>query len=287
MYQCDYCHAQIQTTGVCPHCGTTQYTADGKIIYGATANDVSRCEMVITEKYLIIRRVSNAEARGATVGRAFGLVGILAADLISQKSRPHGFYALSDFRKGIFPYLNKGIKKKNAIKLITNDGRDFILIFDKPGVFDGTKKVIKKMVERIGAAIPSVEDGSGMNYGNVYCENPYVTFETFDNVKPGYSAPPRPSAYNASAGNNSFTGNTSAAAQQQHSRPQPTPQQTAQTTTEQAKVRCPQCGALVPAASKFCSRCGCKIVRIKKCLRCGSVLADDDKFCSECGYQIK
>ena len=104
MSQCDYCQSQITKIGNCPNCGTTQYTAGGKIYYGATDKDVCGCEVTITEKYLIIRKVSGAESKGAAAGRAFGLLGVFVAEVVSQKVRSHGFYALNNFQKGIFPY---------------------------------------------------------------------------------------------------------------------------------------------------------------------------------------
>lgn len=278
MSQCDYCQAQTPKTGYCPNCGTTQYTAGGKIYYGSTAKDVCGCEVAITEKYLIIRKVSGAESKGAAAGRAFGLLGVLVADVASQKVRPHGFYTLSNFKKGIFPYRNNGIKKKNAIKLITNDGKDFILVFDKPGFVDGTAKVLKTMVEKIRAAIPMVEDGSNMTYGEQYCINPYVTLDTFDKVKAGYTAPPRQATTS-----NSYTAPTPNTAQQA---PKATTAPVKDTTQANNLRRpCPNCGNFVLSTSKFCNECGAKIIKEKKCLRCGNTLGENDKFCGQCGYQ--
>lgn len=283
MGQCDYCQTQTPKNGYCPNCGTTLYTAGGKIYYGTTNKDVCGCEVAITEKYLIIRKVSNAETRGATAGRAFGLVGVLVADAASQKVRPHGFYDLRNFQKGIFPYRNNGIKKKNAIKLITNDGKDFILVFDKPGFVDGTAKVLKTMVGKIRAAIPMVEDGSNITYGEQYCINPYVTLDTFDKIKSGYTAKPR-----QPAPSNSYSTPTPNVARQ-YVAPQAPKAATApvQNTTQANILRrpCPNCGNFVLPTSKFCSECGYKIIKEKKCLRCGNTLGENDKFCSQCGYK--
>lgn len=326
MTVCDYCQTQTQKTDYCPNCGTTLYTAGGKIFYGSTAKDVSGCEVAITDKYLIIRKVSGAESKGAAVGRAFGLLGYLTAEVASQKVRPHGFYDLSIFKKGIFPYQNNGIKKKNAIKLITNDGKDFILLFDKPGFVDGTSKVIKKMVERIRTAIPMVEDGTGRHHGDHYCVNPYVTLDTFDKVKAGYT-PPSPKAETPAPSRQTSepyppvrshtpvtptqpsTPITPAApitppqpstpvdhvAPVQPSAPitPPVPQQKEFDTSQNAKQPkvlrrpCPNCGNFVLETNKFCNECGNKMEKEeKKCARCGAVLEEKDKFCGQCGFKV-
>lgn len=49
-----------------------------------------------------------------------------------------------------------------------------------------------------------------------------------------------------------------------------------------AKTRCPQCGASVPAGSKFCLECGSKIGG-GFCSGCGAALPPDAKFCPGCG----
>lgn len=229
--QCEYCQGTIQNAGTCPNCGTTRYTAAGKIIYGATVKDASGCEVTITEKYLLIRKVSGAESKGKRLSVGFGLLGVLAAEAITTKVRPHGFYALSQIEKAIFPYLTNGIKKKNAIKLINKDGSDFILIFDKPGLVDGTAKVLKKMVENIRASVPLMEDGTNVNYGNLYCAKPFVNADNFDQIKPGYKP--------------SLTTNTYSSAQAPTPAPQsapkttptPTPQSAPKTTTAPKAVQ--------------------------------------------------
>lgn len=304
MGKCDYCQADTPKNDYCPNCGTTLYTAEGKIYYGPTKKDVCGCAVSITEKYLIIRKVSNAEATGDAVGRAIGLLGVLVAEVASQKVRPHGFYELSIFQKGIFPYRNKGIKRKNAIKLITNDGKDFILLFDKPGFVDGIPKVIKTMVKNIGDAIPMIEDGSKTNYGEQYCINPYVTLDTFDKVKPGYTAPIFKTAEHLTP--SAPTTNTSSqippvetipfvTPQEPVCNSAPTPDVTPQETIREAtnvqepvdevesRIQCSKCGTLLPSTNKFCSQCGSKIIIVKKCMNCGNTLGENDKFCGECG----
>lgn len=55
------------------------------------------------------------------------------------------------------------------------------------------------------------------------------------------------------------------------------------------KVKCPKCGASIPAGSKFCSECGQKIEIVKDnsiiCPWCGKNV-QAGKFCPECGHKI-
>lgn len=49
-------------------------------------------------------------------------------------------------------------------------------------------------------------------------------------------------------------------------------------------VKCPKCGAAIPAGTKFCPECGEKIVPAGKvCPNCGAALSPGAKFCPECG----
>ncbi|HEY8423716.1 MAG TPA: SPFH domain-containing protein [Clostridia bacterium] len=52
---------------------------------------------------------------------------------------------------------------------------------------------------------------------------------------------------------------------------------------------CPQCGATISAASKFCSECGAKIVSSpagKFCPACGKQNKPQANFCAECGTKL-
>ena len=51
---------------------------------------------------------------------------------------------------------------------------------------------------------------------------------------------------------------------------------------------CPNCGASVPAGSKFCLSCGEKMVsNAAFCPNCGRPLPAGAKFCSECGSKVQ
>jgi DNA-directed RNA polymerase subunit RPC12/RpoP len=58
-----------------------------------------------------------------------------------------------------------------------------------------------------------------------------------------------------------------------------------------ALVICPNCGAKVPATSKFCAECGTTLsapsVGTIKCPKCGHPVMTNAKFCPECGNKLK
>lgn len=51
-------------------------------------------------------------------------------------------------------------------------------------------------------------------------------------------------------------------------------------------VKCPNCGADVPAGSKFCNNCGQKLVAESKCPNCGADVPPGSKFCNNCGHKL-
>ena len=68
--------------------------------------------------------------------------------------------------------------------------------------------------------------------------------------------------------------------QQPPVQPQP---QAVQPTSPAVSGACPQCGAAVPAGSKFCLSCGAKLGGPAVCPNCGKPLPSGAKFCPECG----
>lgn len=48
-----------------------------------------------------------------------------------------------------------------------------------------------------------------------------------------------------------------------------------------ATIECPNCGATIPADSKFCAECGTELA--KACAKCGAPMEAGAKFCAECG----
>ena len=61
---------------------------------------------------------------------------------------------------------------------------------------------------------------------------------------------------------------------------------------QQVMIKCPNCGAIIPADSKFCPNCGYKLVhnepkpQMIKCPHCGSMIPANSKFCPVCGYKL-
>lgn len=59
-------------------------------------------------------------------------------------------------------------------------------------------------------------------------------------------------------------------------------------------VRCPQCGAMVPAASRFCNECGHEMGSEAReqasaglvCPSCGTAVVREMKFCLSCGAKL-
>ena len=59
-------------------------------------------------------------------------------------------------------------------------------------------------------------------------------------------------------------------------------------------VRCPQCGAMVPASSRFCNECGYEMGSEARenvpagevCPSCGTPISRDMKFCVSCGAKL-
>lgn len=51
-------------------------------------------------------------------------------------------------------------------------------------------------------------------------------------------------------------------------------------------MKCPNCGADIPANSAFCNGCGWKVTVAAKgrtCAKCGAAIPEGDRFCSVCG----
>jgi len=61
-------------------------------------------------------------------------------------------------------------------------------------------------------------------------------------------------------------------------------------TPAAALVICPNCGARVPATSKFCLECGTTLTAptgTTKCPNCGHPVLNTAKFCPDCGHKMK
>ena len=58
------------------------------------------------------------------------------------------------------------------------------------------------------------------------------------------------------------------------------------TTPNESKKTCPNCGATINKSSKFCPECGEKLPVKKYCSNCGAEITASAKFCPECGEKI-
>jgi len=56
----------------------------------------------------------------------------------------------------------------------------------------------------------------------------------------------------------------------------------------ESQARCPSCGTVAPAGTKFCPQCGAKMVtpQVDACPKCGAEVGGA-KFCPECGAKIE
>ena len=64
----------------------------------------------------------------------------------------------------------------------------------------------------------------------------------------------------------------------------------AKTNAEDKRITCKACGAIIPADSAFCPKCGVKIEKEELtniCPGCGAELMPDMRFCIHCGLDLK
>ena len=175
---CEFCKTEGQKSGQCACCGTVYYTAGVTFIYGLTEKDSHGCEFRLTNKYLIVRSVSNGEMIGnVSAGAAFGVIGMLAASAVdAARQKCYGFYDLQDLQKVIYPYCTNSMKKETAFKFVNKDGTDFILNFNLNGLFSA--KAARGFAEALGKVGIYIENGAGIKH-SVCCTNPFVNKETF------------------------------------------------------------------------------------------------------------
>ena len=290
--KCRFCGKEKNGSSTCLDCGTELCEAGGKIIYGTSASDRSDCMVHITKRYLFIGRVSSSYFKKKRVGRGFGLVGSIFADASVDPPKTYGYYPLDQLKKGIFPYLTREIDDENAVKLIMKNGKELILIFDQPDVFDGTRKVRKNMIAKIQAAAEQWENGEDKNFGSVHCAPPLVNAENFDKIGPEFWGAETASTVSAKAAAAPVPPSESPRPLRQ----EPAPAERASIVEEAGaslieRVPCDCCGTFVVKGKKFCTQCGASMEKkpVKKsvCANCGTLLEEGDRFCNECGTPIE
>ncbi len=300
---CASCGKQIAVADQCPDCGTELYYSVGQIVCGAGDENACPCAIHLTDKYIILARMTKKEVLARRYSGSLGMIGALAVHgTTDSKQRKIGYYRYSDIAKGIFPFISTATKKKNAMKLITHDGKELILIVDQPGFWDSQWKALKKTVEIIRQRIPETEDGEKKNFGSNVCGNPLVTVDNFDSVLPTSPVapnvteapvPPAPKAPEAPA---------APPAPKAPEAPAAPPAPKAKVAAEPKAPRnhgeslCPDCGSILEDGVKFCERCGSRIaapqpepaptVRDKVCTACGNALSPTSRFCDACGEKV-
>ena len=63
-----------------------------------------------------------------------------------------------------------------------------------------------------------------------------------------------------------------------------------ETKEQEDAVKCPDCGADLPAGALFCNNCGCKIAKepeVRSCANCGKPLPENSMFCAHCGTKVE
>ena len=56
--------------------------------------------------------------------------------------------------------------------------------------------------------------------------------------------------------------------------------------SQQTKIRCHKCNALLEEEAKFCSKCGAPLSKTKPCPKCSELNDPDAKFCDNCGQNF-
>lgn len=298
---CEYCKNEGQKTNACAYCGTLTCTGMATFIYGYTEKESYGCQFTLTDKYFIVKGVSQKEmAAGTASGAAFGLVGALifeAARSELAKKTPYAFYDLQELQKVIFPYHTGRLKKDTAFKFVNKDGSDFIIYFNLNGVFSA--KSARTFLTALAKSNIYVENGGAIN--NVCCEKPFVNQETLGTrvcqsaatfvrmnekqfiappmvstgYSPQYTQPVQQPVYQApvqepvKASVEKFVYQKST--QPQHSADTSTWQSawgtsvqsvvkkqdiSAEDSTKDDKIMCPNCGLMVASTAKFCYGCG-------------------------------
>ncbi len=178
MKKCEFCYGEVQKAGECPRCGNVLYSGAATFIYGQTHKDSGICELRLTTKYLIVRRVSNAEFAGNVLGGAFGLLGALTTEAIkSNMKKTYAFYDLAELEKVIYPFHTHDRKNDLAFRFVRRDGSDFVLLFNQNGIaFSG--KAARGFADALRKTGVRIENGAG-NESAVYCAKPFVDLTTY------------------------------------------------------------------------------------------------------------
>lgn len=173
MKTCTYCGSASKISP-CEKCGKGLFYFESGALFCSQNAEKGRngCEIVLTDKYLILRRGSFGNDMMNGMSMTGGLLGGLLFGALSakkEKSMPHGYYDLKEIEKVIYPYVNNKLKPDVALKIINKDSTDLVISINK--------RLTKMLADAMaGTGIP-VTDGSNEQNGDVYCYKPFVTLD--------------------------------------------------------------------------------------------------------------
>lgn len=172
MAHCEFCKNEHDRKQACPYCGTPLFSVVGDVIYGATEREVVPAELTLTDRFLILRRVTAGETMGtAAAGAAFGMIGVLVASAAEgARKKLYAYYDLREVQKFIYPYHTAVLKKDVAVKLVNRDGTDMVFKFPP--------RAAKQFVERLQSISVYVENGVGTQY-TACCMAPFVDAKSY------------------------------------------------------------------------------------------------------------
>ncbi len=290
MAECPHCFKNVSDIDVCPDCGTSLWTLNNAKIYcGKTTKDDSYTILTVTDKYVVLKRISAGELNARAFSGLFGVLGVLTVAAATSKERSSGFIAYEDVEKAIYPFIAKGVKKNSSVKLIMKDGTDVVLEI-------GHKKTRNALLEQIS----EVEYGGNEKPSEIICENPYTNLHGFDKLpRKGIDDVPekKKTRKKKSAEKKETESDGTEVAEPATEAPaEPVPEvkipeaKPVEGNTGKIPLKCEKCGELVPEDSKFCNHCGetvkIPISGLKVCENCGETLEADDVFCNKCGAKV-
>ena len=174
MAKCPYCKQELaEKKSDCPNCGKVLSNPEGAIFFGKTRREQADVEVVLTEKFLLLRKLSKALTYGAaTVDANFGIAGSLASSAMSAAAkRIYGYFDLREISRIVYPFINKWAKKPVALRVVMQNGGDFVLLFPKD--------VTQALAERLSSLGIPCENGQMHDAGEQYCLSPFLTKDSF------------------------------------------------------------------------------------------------------------
>lgn len=178
---CSYCktgvtrrvYPDIPNTRRCNVCGGV-YSKDDTgvtdLIYGSSWKERCAVRYALSDRYLILHVNRGAEKpRG---GLLLGAIVSSAVQMSREGKTRYGFYDLAELRHVVYPYRTRKIKGDEALRFVFRDGSDFILKRGY-GHWTGACAFLKE-------AGVEIVDGSDRNFGDRYCEKPFINENTAD-----------------------------------------------------------------------------------------------------------